>query len=76
MLPLGTGNDLSRVLGWGGGYTGGELVPIFQAVSNAEEISFDRWNVLFDSYRKCTDCQTKKDSTIGLYKIIFVRKLD
>ena len=46
-------------MGWGAGYTGGELVPIFQAISNAQEVHLDRWNVLFDVYRKCTSCQTR-----------------
>ena len=54
---LGTGNDLSRILGWSGGYTNAELVQILVAINNAKEVDLDRWNIMFDSYRKCTQCQ-------------------
>ena len=59
MLPLGTGNDLSRVMGWGKGYTGSELVPILQSIQNAEKCFLDRWNILIDSYKRCDKCEGK-----------------
>jgi len=45
ILPLGTGNDLARVLGWGGGYTGGSILPMLQQVSKAHTLVLDRWTV-------------------------------
>ncbi|KAL6052029.1 Diacylglycerol kinase [Balamuthia mandrillaris] len=46
MLPLGTGNDIGRVLGWGGGYTFGSLLqPIIAEVMQAKEVPLDRWRV-------------------------------
>ncbi|XP_070182979.1 diacylglycerol kinase epsilon-like [Littorina saxatilis] len=46
ILPLGTGNDLSRVLGWGEGYSGDvEVSEILDNVLNARPVNLDRWTI-------------------------------
>jgi diacylglycerol kinase (ATP) len=48
IIPIGTGNDLSRVLGWGPGYEGERIEPLLGSVLLAKPEKFDRWTVTFD----------------------------
>jgi diacylglycerol kinase (ATP) len=45
VLPLGTGNDLSRVLGWGAGYTGEDMRQKLKEITEARPIWLDRWRL-------------------------------
>ncbi|QQP35856.1 Diacylglycerol kinase, partial [Caligus rogercresseyi] len=48
IVPLGTGNDLARVLRWGPGYTGTEdPLTLLRDVIDADEVRLDRWTVVF-----------------------------
>nr|CAG4642287.1 EOG090X00MP [Evadne anonyx] len=56
IVPLGTGNDLARVLRWGPGYTGGEdPLNLLRDVIEADEIRLDRWTVVFHPEEKAGD---------------------
>ncbi|MCH97369.1 diacylglycerol kinase 1-like, partial [Trifolium medium] len=50
IIPLGTGNDLSRVMNWGGGFSaldgqGGLTMLLHDISSNAAVTMLDRWEV-------------------------------
>ena len=57
ILPLGTGNDLSRVLQWGGGFSrieGPGLRNILHEVNHAAVTMLDRWKA-----------DIKKENSVG-----------
>lgn len=45
VIPLGTGNDMARFLGWGVGYRGEALAPVIQSLSACETRLLDRWEI-------------------------------
>ena len=45
VLPLGTGNDLSRSLEWGPGYTDSCLKKILNQIERATVEQMDRWHI-------------------------------
>ncbi|XP_062840795.1 diacylglycerol kinase theta [Trichomycterus rosablanca] len=55
IIPLGTGNDLARVLRWGAGYSGEDPFNILVSVDEAEEVQMDRWTILFDAQEMTPD---------------------
>lgn len=58
VLPLGTGNDLARALGWGGGYTDEPISKILSNIGNSETVLLDRWQLKVE---KNADAKDKGD---------------
>ena len=49
ILPLGTGNDLARIHGWGGGYNNESLIKILLQVSEGYVSWLDRWEMTIEN---------------------------
>ena len=49
ILPLGTGNDLARVLNWGAAYAGEPIDKILSQVSDAAVHCLDRWEIAVEN---------------------------
>lgn len=69
VLPLGTGNDLARTLGWGGGYKNESLRSFLKRVSKGKVVKLDRWD-LFASPKP----QTSRDSTEEVIQVEGAKK--
>ena len=51
IMPLGTGNDLARVLGWGGGWEGESVADILGQLAAGHVEPLDRWGATADRGR-------------------------
>lgn len=61
VLPLGTGNDTSRFLGWGPGYNGENIYPILKEIMMGVVTPLDRWT--FESFNM-------DDESLGIVQYI------
>lgn len=58
ICPLGTGNDLARIHGWGGGYNNESLITILEQVAESYVSLLDRWSVTIDEKKKKKEHKT------------------
>jgi diacylglycerol kinase (ATP) len=42
IIPLGTGNDLSNILGWGSGYKNECIIKFFEKLQFSKSVKLDR----------------------------------
>lgn len=62
VLPLGTGNDLARALGWGGGYTDEPISKILSNIADSEITKLDRWELKVDKNVELQGSEDGKDN--------------
>jgi diacylglycerol kinase family enzyme len=47
VLPLGTGNDMARALGWGPGYAGENINAILDKITTSHVRALDRFEEIY-----------------------------
>ncbi|CAL1293811.1 unnamed protein product [Larinioides sclopetarius] len=76
ILPLGTGNDLSRILGWGHCYSGElEVRKILDQISSASITRLDRWKIKITPTRHLPIRHPPKDYFMNNYASVGVDAL-
>lgn len=73
ILPIGTGNDLARVLSWGGGFGAvkrqGGLPTVLSHIDHAAVTMLDRWRVTITG-KGCNDHGNPMKTTKGMNNYI------
>ena len=62
IIPLGTGNDLSRSLNWGGKYQNKPLRKVLIDMAKADVTQMDRWTLKVDMDPSDLEDPTSTDS--------------
>lgn len=62
ILPLGTGNDLARIHGWGSGYANESLLMILDQVKESYISLLDRWTLNIECKKKKKATKKKTES--------------
>jgi diacylglycerol kinase (ATP) len=62
IIPLGTGNDLSRSLNWGGKYRDKPLRKMLIDVAKADVVNMDRWSLTVSKVEAATTSHSVDDS--------------
>ncbi|CAF4027189.1 unnamed protein product, partial [Rotaria sp. Silwood2] len=80
ICPMGTGNDLSRVLGWDWSYNKKRLLTTLLHISNAKPIALDCWQVDFEPLTRIDSIEESGIIRRCLSRILehpkFVREID
>ena len=76
IIPLGTGNDLSRSLNWGGKYKSKPLKKFLMDIGKANKVTMDRWTLkaTIDPSRieKSSNADTKLVCQINIFLILYL----
>ena len=69
IIPLGTGNDLSRSLNWGGKYRDKPLRKVLLDMAKADVAYMDRWTLKVDLDPTSTEQESKhgQDQLVRLW---------
>ncbi|XP_065838138.1 diacylglycerol kinase zeta-like isoform X2 [Oscarella lobularis] len=68
VLPLGTGNDLSRSLSWGSGHTDEPIDKILHHVEEGVVVKLDRWNLSVTPNTQFSLESSEEVSAVGVTK--------
>ena len=71
ILPIGTGNDLARVLSWGGGYGAvkrqGGLSMVLTQIDHAAVTVLDRWKVMITDKSSNNNIESRRKKGMNNY---------